>query len=242
MKKAGIRAAKTLTRWHQRGLIPKPEIEVHPSGRGKTAFWPEWVIDRCIRIKSLVASGRSLEEISQLLIRIESEPRGRRRSFRETEAAYALEKAAVHFVAIVSDKIATFSSDIGELRLDLRSQLDHQIAQRKTRTKILKFARKGANVVLVISGGALHVLPDFLVSHELSNDTATPTPIVVIPISAEIREAFAGVTSGIPDQPTVRPAQFLVEETDDGERRVPFNITRNWDYKIDRKRRRSKKK
>ena len=39
----GLRSGKTLTRWHQRGLIPKPLIRTHPSGRGKAAYCPRSV-------------------------------------------------------------------------------------------------------------------------------------------------------------------------------------------------------
>ena len=63
----GIQSGKTLTRWYQRGLIPKPEVRIHPSGNGKMAYWPSWVLNRCVRIKDLVARGRSLDEISDLL-------------------------------------------------------------------------------------------------------------------------------------------------------------------------------
>ena len=57
---------KTLTRWHRRGLIPPPTIRLHPSGRGKMAYWPAWVVLRCQRITQLLRCGRSLDEIKSL--------------------------------------------------------------------------------------------------------------------------------------------------------------------------------
>src|SRR5215213_7046126 len=67
LDKTGLKSAKTLTRWHQRGLIPEPLVRTHPSGRGKIAYWPDWVSDRCIRIIELQKEGHSLESVSRML-------------------------------------------------------------------------------------------------------------------------------------------------------------------------------
>ncbi|MHB8894152.1 MAG: hypothetical protein ACYC99_03110 [Candidatus Geothermincolia bacterium] len=57
----GIKNAKTLTRWHQAGLIPPPHLGTHPSGRGKIAFWDDAVKNRILRLIDYRAQGLTLE-------------------------------------------------------------------------------------------------------------------------------------------------------------------------------------
>jgi len=67
LEQTGLKSAKTLTRWYQQGIIPPPAIRTHPSGRGKIAYWPEWVVDRCLRIIQLRKDGHSLRAASTLI-------------------------------------------------------------------------------------------------------------------------------------------------------------------------------
>jgi hypothetical protein len=208
------------------------------------AYWPAWVVNRCIRIKSLVASGRSLDEIGKLLISIDDEARSPARNyvFREVQARFDFEDAVVGFVATVSSKVAEFSRKFGGFNHDVVWQVDREIARRETVAKILKLARQGIHVVLVLQEGSMNVMPDFLVSHSLSDDVAGSQPLVVIPISAEIRRAFSRVTSGIPDQPTIIPSHVVVEEAEDGNYDAMFKITPRAGVRIIRKRRTGKRK
>src|SRR5262245_54828827 len=59
-RKSGL-STKTLTRWSNRGIIPKPAVRTHPSGRGKIGDWPDSVLDRCRRIVQLRQKGHSLD-------------------------------------------------------------------------------------------------------------------------------------------------------------------------------------
>lgn len=65
-RKTGL-SAKTLTRWSNRGIIPKPAIRTHPNGRGKIGYWPDAVLDRCLRIVQLRQEGHSIESAIALL-------------------------------------------------------------------------------------------------------------------------------------------------------------------------------
>ena len=58
-RKTGL-SLKTLTRWSNQGIIPKPAVQTHPSGRGKIGYWPDSVLDRCLRIVQLRKQGHSL--------------------------------------------------------------------------------------------------------------------------------------------------------------------------------------
>src|SRR5262245_23624006 len=61
LEHTGLKSAKTLTRWYQRGIIPKPSVRLHPSGRGKIAYWPDWVLDRCVKLVELQRQGHTLQ-------------------------------------------------------------------------------------------------------------------------------------------------------------------------------------
>lgn len=60
LKETGLKNAKTLTRWARAGIIPKPIIQTHPSGRGKIAYWPDHILPHCKRIVQLQKEGHSL--------------------------------------------------------------------------------------------------------------------------------------------------------------------------------------
>src|SRR3954465_13674770 len=64
LEATGLKSGKTLTRWHQRGLIPEPLVRTHPSGRGKIAYWPDWVLDHCVRLVQLQKTGHTLRSAS----------------------------------------------------------------------------------------------------------------------------------------------------------------------------------
>jgi DNA-binding transcriptional MerR regulator len=68
----GLKNAHTLTRWHKHhGIIPHPTIGVSSSGRGKCAYWPDWVLDRCRRIVELQKQGHTLASALRLVDREE---------------------------------------------------------------------------------------------------------------------------------------------------------------------------
>lgn len=60
LEKTGLKSAKTLTRWHKRGIIPEPVVRTHPSGRGKMAYWPDCVLERCVKLVELQKEGHTL--------------------------------------------------------------------------------------------------------------------------------------------------------------------------------------
>ena len=55
---------KTLTRWHQQGLIPPPVIRTSPSGRGKMGYWDIDVVAKGLQIQRLLKHGYPLSTIA----------------------------------------------------------------------------------------------------------------------------------------------------------------------------------
>ena len=58
---------RTLARWQRRGLVPRGQVGQHPSGRGKTAYFPASLVDTCRRIQRLQRQGYDLREVKEVL-------------------------------------------------------------------------------------------------------------------------------------------------------------------------------
>src|ERR1700756_2931221 len=67
LQATGFKSPKTLTRWAKSGIIPGPHIGTHPSGRGKIAYWPDWVLERCQHIAELLRQGHTPSSAVSLL-------------------------------------------------------------------------------------------------------------------------------------------------------------------------------
>ena len=63
MEALGIKNVKTLTRWHQAGVIPEPKVELHPDGNGRIAYWPSWVLEHCRVVKQMLDGGQKIKDI-----------------------------------------------------------------------------------------------------------------------------------------------------------------------------------
>jgi DNA-binding transcriptional MerR regulator len=209
LEKSGIKVGKTLTRWHQAGLIPPPTIGTHPSGRGKVAYWPAWVMQRCIRIRQLVDHGMSLAEIGATLGKNweQEERRYRRRyDFRTASERLDIEKCLANLDELVSHKLAPFWSRMKNGR-DLNEKWTN-LAWQEGAKGILQLAQAGFNVVLVIDGESLWVVPDFIISHTLAMAPKGP-PLIVVAITEEVRAAFSGTKYSVPDKIKVVPSQKI---------------------------------
>ena len=67
LQATGLKSPKTLTRWAKSGVIPGPHVGTHPSGRGKIAYWPDWVLEHCQRIAELLRQGHTLGSACSVL-------------------------------------------------------------------------------------------------------------------------------------------------------------------------------
>lgn len=77
LKKIGIKSAKTLTRWHQAGIIPRPVVAFHPSGRGRISYWPTSTVDICRKLlnsrkrPSMVEASTAIESLASRVRELE---------------------------------------------------------------------------------------------------------------------------------------------------------------------------
>jgi hypothetical protein len=159
---------KTLTRWHKAGVIPKPTIGTSPSGRGKMAYWPDWVLERCVQIADLQKQGHSLhsavalldaQRVSRLIEGVTSAP-----DF--SKKLVTVGERQVKFGDIFSAML------VGELKKALAADVVAAIVPKLRQSDALDVAitmyRNGFNPVLAFDGEGLTVTYDFLAGQQLS--------------------------------------------------------------------------
>lgn len=221
LRQTGIKSGKTLTRWHQDGLIPPPEVGPPQTGRGRVAYWPHWVVDRCRKIRQMVKDGKTLAQVREILgsdWSAEETKAGRRRDydFAEVAAVYARQECERNFIDVALDRVlAAFTpgSRNPELLSSLMRQLDGPMAR-----KSLELARNGYNPVLTFSDGQLDIVPDFMLTHMLSAGQS----IVVVPIFNEVVKAYRPSFPDLPVNPTVTP--LMVVQSCDGKSTQQFAV------------------
>ena len=207
-------SAKTLTRWHKRGIIPEPLVRNHPSGRGKIGYWPDWVLDRVQRIQTLRAEGHSLQ--SALLVaegqrwdgiieRINEAPdyvevlKGKKVKVGPDQEADLLRV----LVALTLRAARSLTAEEGGLRV-----LADAFGEDEVRMTF-QLIQNGFNPVLVFDGESARVVPDFLVAHELSACVREVTARIMVPMFPVVRKLLGENAEGLPDPKTL-PAQKVL--------------------------------
>jgi hypothetical protein len=211
LQATGLKSAKTLTRWAKSGIIPGPHVGTHPAGRGKIAYWPDWVLERCQRIAGLIRQGHTLgsaasvlenERTLRLIDEVEKSPdRGALLSKkvqlpngRETN----LELFIDAFIARAVDDIT-----VGEA---LRNKLIVQLRKAEVAELSLRLFHAGYNPICLFNGERIEVIPDFLVSHRLTDEQSVGSTCLLIPTLPPLRKAFSAFGRTLPKEPVVRPA------------------------------------
>jgi hypothetical protein len=191
LKGAGIKTPKTLTRWHQQGIIPKPRIKTHPSGRGKVAYWPDWVLGKCKRIRQLQKAGYSLKMASEeadrerLLQDVEFFQKMQPGAKPGLEFPGGLQLSPDALLAIfILDDIRKYSND---------EDFIHHLSSRLKLAPLCRecddiLARKGVPV-LVTDGKDLAIVPDFSLNHLLRLKASSGRCLVVLPLLHAIRNS-----------------------------------------------------
>lgn len=217
LERLGIGSGKTLTRWYnEHELIPPPEIGTHPSGRGKMAYWPAWVLPRCIRIRQLLKSGHSLDEIREMLgTDWEAEAQRTKRRYRFSEVSRTLEKNAAteNFADAVLRMLPP-----GVFRNSSRDseRITAWLLKSKTIENLLTILSQGQNPVLVLNGEDHYIVPDFVVGQMLAKAAVTGGHWWVASLFEAAYEAFKTVTEDLGSIPRVKPVARIVEYDDRG--------------------------
>lgn len=234
MSELGIKNVKTLTRWHQRGVIPPPSVEKHPGGIGRIACWDDWVLHHCRTVKQLLADGQTLDDIVGVY-GTDWDAVGRRYRrryiFADVSARMDFEN---QLEAMQEDIEKTLAERLGSLRERLTA-VGLPPVTRDIAIRAVDLARAGFNPVLVVMPKQIVVVPDFMLSHYLAAHYDDSEPLLVCPIFGMVKSHMG--PSGFPEMPTARPvpkiqrvgAERIVEET--------FQHRDTWEYDVIRRRR-----
>ncbi len=154
-----IKNVKTLTRWYQAGLIPEPNVQRHPGGAGRIAFWPEWVLNHCRAIKQLTANGQTIEQIKETF-GSDWETiahRYQRYNFLEVSQKMDFDNAMWSVQEVIDDVLVKFLGDARESILSVNEPL----IVREIVIQGLDLMRQSYNPVLILAFERIVVVPDF---------------------------------------------------------------------------------
>ena len=239
MKALNIKNVKTLTRWHNKvGVIPKPTVEKHPGGIGRTAVWPAWVLDHCRVIKDLTSKGEKLADIAAtygndwdaIARRYQ-----RRYVFADVSKKMEHDNQLTAFRESIEKTIAQWMVSVRQrLLATTLPPIAGDIA-----IQAVDLARDGYNPVLVLYQDRTEVAPDFMVGHYLSNHFGADAPLLVIPLHSLVNSYFGA--DDIPEKPTVRPSRKI----DKSGPRVPaeesLDIQGDWQFRKSKSRTKQKR-
>ncbi len=213
LEKTGIKSAKTLTRWHQRGLIPEPLVRTHPSGRGKLAYWPDWVLDRCLRIVEFQRQGHSLQSVARML---HLERWNRNLEYAESETVPISELLASQQIVLGPGRDGTM---LDAFLLAMLASVKHLVSDDAERRALLadlrekqavdlslNLARAGYNPILLYDGQHFDIVPDFLVGQRLSEELPPQGAFAAAPVLPALRKVFPALETFIGTAPVARPA------------------------------------
>jgi DNA-binding transcriptional MerR regulator len=231
MRATGIANVATLVRWHgHERLIPPPEIRTHPNGRGKMAYWPEWVLHRCIRIKQLRKEGKSLAEIREFLgsdWTTAAQNHGRRYKF--AEASLRIEKDAA--LSNVRDVVTDFLMQwINTLRGKMQRTTLPSIHASSIDAAI-EMLQQGINPVFVLTSESAYLTADFAVSIHLSKCRSVDQSFMVVPIWKELSAYLDKITS-FPKSPSIYPIARVARSMDSAVDEAAVTVLSSWEFEI----------
>jgi hypothetical protein len=215
LKRTGLKSAKTLTRWYQLGLIPKPELRTHPSGRGKLGYWPDWVLDRCVKMRDAQKRGRSLKGAVSLMALGDVE-RTTTQAAGASAGGGAISQRRLKVAVEGVEKeysgldvfIAMILSDLHPLTLapDLRDVLVARLRENQALDTTLQRLERGFNPVLVFNGSQAQITADFMVGIQLGVQGEQGRPDLVVPLLHPLRRALARLGDSRQIAPRIQPA------------------------------------
>jgi len=198
LKRTGLKTQRTLTAWYKAGLIPRPKITKHPSGKGTVAMWPDEVLERCIELATIRKPGRpSREAILNLRIFQLLEQAPIRQGLLTPEEVILANTANDGDMINREDDLPEFF--IAIIMPSLFSYFPDAKSQTKIVTKIrtngifrqaLELFQSGSNPILVVKKNELQVIAGDKVSHRLAEETSTGCALVMVPLSSLLKKAF----------------------------------------------------
>lgn len=196
LKQTGLKNARTLARWYQKGLIPKPMVGPHPSGRGRISYWPDWVLNRCLKIVELRKRGYSLDALRSNVVVDSYDPKRYRPIEKPSVGDIAKNKPlkladgmeirpVTIFQLMISEKIKSLVTE-----RDLVRTITEKLKEKDILRKAIELLASGCNPVLIFDGEDLDIQTDFFISQRLIQDEHESTAYLTIPLLPYVRKIF----------------------------------------------------
>ncbi len=238
LDRCGFKTPKTLSRWAARQLIPPPSIQTHPNGRGKIAYWPEWVLRRIQEVQNRIARGESLDRIAKELgndWQAEEDRLTRRRP--DARAMFASnitrDLAIDEFSGYAYEAILAFFEGLGMRRPANSTDLLRAFAASTLIDRALELIRDGYSPVVVIVGKEFKVVPDFLVSSALAHPNASDHPVLVLPVRDLLTIAFDVEEPTLPKLPKRGPVLEFVDRSAKKSRQRKYHHKGQWGFELE---------
>ncbi len=200
----GLSSVGTIQKWKRSGLIPEPSVRQVETGRGRKAFWPESVLERCVEIRRLVKAGKTLDEIKQLLPDVGTEAKKSKRKYRFSKVSEQMDCAREHFKVqdfVVSQVRHTARQFLGNTDCSTFSQQHFE--------KALTLSSKGFNPVFVMTTESNFVVADVEVSQLIAREDNGEL-VLAIPLGQIVRELRPR------DKVKFRPSDKIIEQLKNG--------------------------
>jgi hypothetical protein len=197
-RKTGL-SAKTLTRWGNRGIIPRPAIQTHPKGRGKIGYWPDAVLDRCLRIVALRREGHSIESAVALL-GLEHTYKCLEKLDQPTTADILAQRKVkgpdggeVDLLEVFRAAVASRLKDTVLDRDHHRTVLEQLYADdRRLLRNAIGLVTSGYNPFLTYDGTTARIEPDFLLAHPSASPESCFFVLPLRPVFRTFLALFGG--------------------------------------------------
>lgn len=231
MKATGIENVATLVRWHKHeSLIPPPEIRTHPSGRGKMAYWPEWVLVRCIQIRQLRKQGMNLGKIRDFLgIGLVAAPPPLRRKYCFAEVSRLKDKEAAqdNLSRLFEGSVVKWvKSRCDGVLQSSKSEITPDIVERG-----IELYEAGCHPVLVVTKDSIYLTADFAVSLYLSRCHSAGQFMVVIPVADELRAFLSELDISLPSY-SVEPISKVLRKSESSRVERKCVLLENFEFQI----------
>lgn len=215
LEKTGLKNSKTLTRWHQQEIIPTPVIRTHPSGRGKMAYWPDWVLPFCQRLIELRGQGHSLHSAKlqvdrERLAQIE-EAQKPNHTFTEFLDQRSLRLKSGGEMTLHEALLVQILKGLSTLlqNSDLRDTLIQKMMAGRSLDRAMELLQGGSNPVLVFDGQQVYVSEDFIISHVLSKNISGGRPFIVLPLRDSLLYVYQIWDLTVPQLLEISPASCI---------------------------------